>query len=53
MEKTMLDQLLERFHLWRLQRIAVHKLRALDDHLLCDLGVSRETIEDFVRHCRH
>lgn len=37
------------FTAWRQQRIALRKLRQMNDHLLQDLGTSREAIEDFVR----
>ena len=43
------------FDLWeqhrrrRAERLAIHRLRSLDDHMLRDIGVSRDGISDRVR----
>jgi uncharacterized protein YjiS (DUF1127 family) len=46
------------FDLWeqhqrrRREQVAIHQLKHLDDHLLRDIGVSRDGIEELVRDGR-
>lgn len=45
----MFETFTRRWRAWRQERIAVRRLMAMDDHLLEDMGASRETITDYVR----
>lgn len=51
-ERIMFDTLTRRLIAWREERIAIHKLMLMDDHLLYDMGTSREDIREFVRRRR-
>lgn len=44
----MIADIVTRLSAWQERRFAIHKLNRLDDHILADLGTSREDIEDFV-----
>lgn len=48
----MFDTLTRRLIAWREDRIAIRRLMLMDDHLLHDMGTSREDIRDFVRSRR-
>ena len=49
----MFEPLTRKFTDWRLRRVAIRKLRRLDDRLLADIGTRREDITCFVAadHC--
>ena len=47
----MLGVLARRLMAWRQERIAIRKLELMDDHILTDMGTSRENIREFVRGC--
>lgn len=44
----MFERLSRKFIVWHLRRVAIRKLHTLDDHLLADLGTTRENISHFV-----
>jgi len=44
----MFEPLTRKFIDWRQRRITIRKLRALDDRILADLGIERDTIPQFV-----
>jgi len=45
----MFETFTRRWRAWRLERLAVWRLRTLDDHLLEDMGTTRDGIDEFVR----
>jgi uncharacterized protein YjiS (DUF1127 family) len=45
----MFDHIRDRFARWRLYRETTRKLRALDDHILGDLGIPRHDIKCHAR----
>jgi uncharacterized protein YjiS (DUF1127 family) len=45
----MFESFNRRWRAWLQERVAIQRLAAMDDHLLDDMGASRETIRDFVR----
>jgi uncharacterized protein YjiS (DUF1127 family) len=48
----MFDTLTRRLIAWRQERIAIRRLTLMDDHLLHDMGTSRQDIREFVRSRR-
>jgi len=44
----MFAPLTRRFHAWHMRNITRRKLRMLDDRLLSDMGIERDSIGDFV-----
>lgn len=44
----MFEPLTRKFIDWRLRRVAIRKLRRLDDRLLADIGTERDDIAQFV-----
>ncbi|GLQ58114.1 DUF1127 domain-containing protein [Devosia nitrariae] len=48
----MFDTLTRRLIAWRKEQTAIRRLMLMDDHLLHDMGTSRDEIRDFVRSRR-
>ena len=47
-EHAMFKTMTRHFHRWRLRHEARRALALMDDHLLADLGTTRDCISDFV-----
>jgi len=45
----MFRSIIRRVHKWKKLDDAVLRLRALDDHILADMGIERDTIRHLVR----
>ena len=44
----MFKTLARKYTAWRLRRIAIERLRHMDDRMLADMGTERDSIVDFV-----
>lgn len=44
----MFEPLTRRLHAWHMRNVTRRKLSMLDDHLLGDMGIERNTIGDFL-----